>query len=381
MKKSLVLLGSTGSIGTQTLEVASILGINVMALSANKNIRLLYSQVLKYKPEYVVITDQTAYQELKKIDLPDTIVLYGGSGLNIITSLKTDIVVNALTGFAGLKSTIDAIEAGNDLALANKESLVTFGAQIMKRAVEKNVAVIPVDSEHSAIFQCMKNERSENIRNIILTASGGPFRTKTESELEFVTVEQTLKHPNWDMGKKITVDSATMMNKGLEVIEARYLFDVNKENIKVVIHRESIIHSMVEFTDGAYLAQLSNPDMKIPIMYAITYPDRIDSKVQPIEFDKLAQLNFEKVEFNKYKCLKLAYDALEYKNSMNVVLNAANEECVEAFLNRKIRFIEISSIIEKIMNMHDDRDLTEYEDVMSLNNETREKTAEIIGGK
>ena len=280
-----------------------------------------------------------------------------------------------------MKSTIDAIEAGNDLALANKESLVTFGAQIMKRAVEKNVAVIPVDSEHSAIFQCMKNERSENIRNIILTASGGPFRTKTESELEFVTVEQTLKHPNWDMGKKITVDSATMMNKGLEVIEARYLFDVNKENIKVVIHRESIIHSMVEFTDGAYLAQLSNPDMKIPIMYAITYPDRIDSKVQPIEFDKLAQLNFEKVEFNKYKCLKLAYDALEYKNSMNVVLNAANEECVEAFLNRKIRFIEISSIIEKIMNMHDDRDLTEYEDVMSLNNETREKTAEIIGGK
>jgi 1-deoxy-D-xylulose-5-phosphate reductoisomerase len=378
--KSITILGSTGSIGTQALTVASMLDMDVYALSAGRNIDLLYSQVCRYRPRFVVIADKDAFSRFRRYDLPGTQVLYGDEGLKTICLEKVGIVLNSIVGIAGLKPTLDAIDSGNTLALANKESIVTFGGHIMKNAEKKNVQVIPVDSEHSAVFQCLKGEKAANVRNIILTASGGPFIDKKAEELKKVTVAQALDHPNWKMGKKITIDSATMMNKGLEVMEARYLFDIEKEKIKVIIQRESIIHSIVEFIDSSYIAQMGHPDMKIPITYAVTYPERVNTGVEPLDLGKLGMLRFEDADRARFPCLQLAYESLAHKNSMNVVLNAANEVSVEAFLNEKIGFTDIARTIENIMEKHTDRELDSCDEVLELDRDTRLRTAEYIGG-
>jgi 1-deoxy-D-xylulose-5-phosphate reductoisomerase len=380
LNKTITILGSTGSIGKQALVVASMLDLKVHALSAGKNTDLLYEQVVRYKPRYAVVADPDAYNRLKAFDLPDTEILYGEEGLLEVCSTGADLILNSIVGIAGLKPTLAAISSGTELALANKESIVTFGGQIMRSAAEKCVRIIPVDSEHSAIFQCLTGEKAENIKNIILTASGGPFIDKKPEELLNVTVGQTLAHPNWKMGRKISVDSATMMNKGLEVIEARYLFNVMKENIKVIIQRESLIHSMVEFADSSYKAQLGYPDMKIPIAYAVTYPERYHMDAASLDFGKIGAIHFEDVDHKKFPCLELAYRSLSYRNSMNVVLNAANEASVDAFLNGRIGFTDIAHVIEKIMGDHMDRTLDTCDDVFDTDNETRIKTMEYIGG-
>jgi len=380
LRKKITVLGSTGSIGTQTLAAASALGVKVCAISGNRNIELLLTQAGKFEPGFIVITDHDAYRRFIDVYDGDADVLFGEEGLSAICALDVDIVFNALVGFAGLRSTLDIIENGNDLALANKESMVAFGEQIMEKAALRKVSIIPVDSEHSAIFQCIKSEEKRSVRDIILTASGGPFRDLSKNELQNVTVEQALAHPNWNMGRKISVDSATMMNKGLEVIEAKHLFSADKEMIKVVIQRQSIIHSMVGFRDGSYMAHLGVPDMKIPIAYAITYPQRMKTGCGYLDFDTLGSLSFEKADTDKYPCLGLAYQALSYKNSMAVAMNAANEICVEAFLDKRIRFPDIPVIIEKIMEKHVDTDLKLYEDVLRTDMEIREKTTSVLGG-
>jgi 1-deoxy-D-xylulose-5-phosphate reductoisomerase len=380
LNKTITILGSTGSIGTQALVVASMLDLKVHALSAGKNTDLLYEQAVKYRPKYAVIADPDAYKRFKSYGLQGTEILYGEEGLLEVCRSDAGLVLNAIVGIAGLRPTLEAINSGADLALANKESIVTFGGQIMRSAAEKGISIIPVDSEHSAVFQCLSGEKPENVKNIILTASGGPFIDKKPDELANVTVDQTLAHPNWKMGKKISVDSATMMNKGLEVIEARYLFNVKKENIKVIIQRESLIHSLVEFADCSYKAQLGYPDMKIPIAYAMTYPERYPVETVSLDFGMIGAIHFEDVDHKKFPCLGLAYRSLSYRNSMNVVLNAANEVSVDAFLDRRIGFTDIAHIIEKIMGDHMDRTLDTCDDVFDTDNEIRIKTREYIGG-
>ena len=358
MTKKIVILGSTGSIGTQTLDVISQhQDMEVVGLTAHSRIELLEEQIKKFKPKMVCVMHEEKAKELKnrlqdqKINVE---VVCGIEGLSTVATIhEADIVVTAVVGMIGLIPTIEAIKAGKTFALANKETLVTAGELVMSLAKEKKVSILPVDSEHSAIYQCLQGNTHKSIDKLILTASGGPFRTLPKEQLEKVTVEQALKHPNWVMGSKITIDSATLMNKGLEVIEAKYLFDVAPSQIDVVVHKESIIHSMVAYQDGSTIAQLGMPDMRHPIAYALHYPERkVAPYIQKLDLVKLGQLSFEAPRKEDFPCLQLAYDALNTGGTMTAVLNAANEEVVARFLNKQISFMKISEIIHTVMEKH-----------------------------
>jgi 1-deoxy-D-xylulose-5-phosphate reductoisomerase len=354
--KNIVLLGSTGSIGTQTLDVVRHYkeDFQVTALAASSNIEKLEQQIREFKPKLAVVYNEAKAQELalKVADLPVK-VLAGMDGLmTAAVEPEADIVLTAVVGMIGLRPTIAAIEAGKDIALANKETLVTAGHLIMPLAKEKGVKILPVDSEHSAIFQSLQGEKRSQIHKLLLTASGGPFRGRTLEELADVQVEDALKHPNWVMGRKITIDSATMVNKGLEVIEARWLFDVDADRIQVVVHPESVVHSMVEFEDSAVIGQLGTPDMRLPIQYALFYPDRKPLGGERLDLFKIGTLHFEAPDMDVFYGLKLAYKALEIGGSMPTVFNAANERAVAKFLNRKIKFIDIPQIIGEAMEKH-----------------------------
>ncbi|KPU28181.1 1-deoxy-D-xylulose 5-phosphate reductoisomerase [Caloranaerobacter sp. TR13] len=353
--KNVSILGSTGSIGTQTLEVINELeDFNIVGLSANKNIDLLEKQALKYKPQIVAVYDENRAKLLReKLKIHNIKVVSGMEGLiEVATEKQSDIVLTSVVGMIGLLPTLEAIKSGKIIALANKETLVTAGEIVMAEAKKNNINIIPVDSEHSAIFQSLRSGAKEEVSKIILTASGGPFRGKKLNDLKNVSVFDALKHPNWSMGRKISIDSATLMNKGLEVIEAKWLFDVNIENIEVVVHPQSIIHSMVEFIDGSIIAQLGVPDMKIPIQYALTYPERKYSNIKKLKLTEIKELTFEEPDLDTFPCLKFAFEAIKHGGTMPSVLNAANEIAVELFLERKIQFLDIPKLIEKAMSKH-----------------------------
>lgn len=366
--KNISILGSTGSIGTQTLEIVSENNdIKVISLTANTNIDLLEEQAIKFEPIFVVVMDKVKAKELKKRIGKKVKVLAGMDGLiEAATHKSIDIVVTAVVGMIGLKPTVEAIKMGKDIALANKETLVTAGELIMKLVKKHGVKMLPVDSEHSAIFQCLNGEKHKTIDKIWLTASGGPFRGKSVDELEKTTLEEALAHPNWSMGSKITIDSATMMNKGLEVIEAKWLFDIDINDIRVVVHPQSIIHSMVEFNDSSVIAQLGLPDMKLPIQYALYYPERKLNQFKRLDLAKMAKLTFEDPDLKTFKCLALAYKALEIGKSMPVVLNAANELAVKLFLGKKITFLEISQVIEFAMEKHEVIEMNDVDEIIDL---------------
>ncbi len=354
--KKIVLLGSTGSIGTQTLEVVDSYSdrLSVLALAAGSNVTMMEQQIRKYKPSYAVMWTQQAAAELRdKVKDTDVKILAGMEGLIEISSLpEADVVVTAIVGMIGIRPTIAAIKAGKDIALANKETLVTAGHIIMPLAKQHGVSILPVDSEHSAIFQSLNGEPKDKISHILLTASGGPFRGWTKEQMANVQVEDALKHPNWAMGRKITIDSATMVNKGLEVIEAGWLFDVTPDQIKVVVQPQSIIHSMVEYVDGAVMAQLGVPDMKLPIQYALFYPDRLPMQDNKVDFFALKSITFEEPDPEVFTGLALAYEAFRIGGSMPTVFNAANEKAVSLFLDRKIKFLEIPELIGASMEQH-----------------------------
>ena len=354
MIKKISILGSTGSIGVQTLDVAKNLGIKVVGLSANSNVDLLEKQIKEFEPEYASIADETLAGKLRnRLPAYKTKILTGAEGLKKIASLpEADLVVAAIVGIAGLDPVMEAVKSGKNIALANKETLVTAGSIVMQEARNNNVRIIPVDSEHSAIFQCLMGNNIDEVERIILTASGGPFRGKSIKELQHVTVEETLKHPNWSMGRKITVDSATLMNKGLEVIEARWLFDIEPERIQVLIHPESVVHSMVEFVDGSLVAQLGPADMRLPIQFAVTYPHRVCNNYKRLDWTRYGRLTFENPDMETFRCLKLAYSALKAGGTMPAVMNGANEAAVALFLERKIGFMDIPEIIESAMKNH-----------------------------
>ena len=352
-KRCIAILGSTGSIGTQTLQVVEEHPdkFEVYAITANTRVDELIEQARKFMPEAVVIADESKYTKLKEelADLP--IKVYGGyeSICQIVESKPIDIVVTAMVGFSGLRPTINAIKAGKAIALANKETMVVAGEMINELAMKHQTPILPVDSEHSAIFQCLAGEMHNKVEKLILTASGGPFRTFTKEQLEHVTREQALKHPNWSMGAKITIDSASMMNKGFEVMEAKWLFGVGAEDIEVVVHPQSVIHSMVQFGDGAIKAQLGTPDMRLPIMYALTYPVRLPSSFERIDWNTLKELTFEKPDLDLFPNLRHAYTALAEGGNIPCVVNAANEICVAAFLEERIKFTDMPKLIERAM--------------------------------
>ena len=356
-KRTIAILGSTGSIGTQTLQVVDEHPecFEVYALTANDRVDELIEQARKYQPEAVVIANEAKYEYLKEAlqDMP--IKVYGGyeAICQIVQSGPIDVVVTALVGFSGLRPTIEAIKAGKAIALANKETMVVAGELINELAMKHEVPILPVDSEHSAIFQCLAGEGDNKVEKLILTASGGPFRTFSKEQLETVTKEQALKHPNWSMGAKITIDSASMMNKGFEVIEAKWLFGMDAKGIDVIVHPQSVIHSMVQFADGTVKAQLGTPDMRLPIMYALSYPVRLPSTFERLDFGKTTELTFEQPDMERFPNLQLAYQALTMGGNMPCVLNAANEVCVAAFLKEKIKFTEMSRLIERAMQSID----------------------------
>lgn len=373
--KRLSILGSTGSIGTQTLEIVreNKEKFKVEALAANSNIDLLEAQVREFKPKLTAIFDESKYEELKCRVNGLTHITAGLDGVVEAASVDgSDTVVSAIVGIAGLIPTYNAIKAGKNIALANKETLVTAGRIITEEVKRNKVGMLPVDSEHSAIFQSLGGSKHGEVSKIILTASGGPFRTKSLEELAGVTVEDALKHPNWSMGRKITVDSATLMNKGLEVIEARWLFDIMPEAIEVCVHPQSIIHSAVEFVDGAVIAQLGMPDMKLPIQYALTYPDRLPMEGEKLSLTSIGNLSFFKPDTDKFKCLGLAFRALAMGDSACVVLNGANEEAVHLFLDGKISFLDIGNLIERTLDKHEVMKNTTIDDVIALDQWSRE---------
>lgn len=355
--KNVAILGSTGSIGTQTLDVIRYNDdLNLVAISAGSNIALLEEQIREFHPQLVAVWSETKAKELRLAiaDVTPTCkVVSGMEGLlEVATIESSDILVTAIVGMIGIQPTIAAIRAGKDIGLANKETLVTAGHIIMPLAKENNVSILPVDSEHSAIFQCLNGEKDNKISKILLTASGGPFRGMTKEDLELVTLEMALKHPNWTMGRKITIDSATMVNKGLEVIEAKWLFDVEPSQIEVVVQPQSIIHSMVEFDDGAVMAQLGTPDMRLPIQFALYYPKRKYLPGDRLDFSMLSEIKFEKPDMDTFLGLKFAYDSLHVGGSMPTVMNAANELAVAKFLNKKVSFLEIYEMIDFCMQHH-----------------------------
>lgn len=375
----LSILGSTGSIGTQALEVVrdlkGIFDIDVIAVSGNSNIDLLESQIREFNPKYAAVSDEQAAKRLE-IAVADTgcKVLSGRDGLCYIAA-QTDanMVLSSIVGFAGLVPTMNAIAAGKDIALANKETLVTAGSLFMDAIKKSGVRLLPVDSEHCAIFQSLKSGRHSEVRKILLTASGGPFFGKERKELKNVRKEQALKHPNWSMGAKITIDSATLMNKGLEVLEAHWLFNVDIDNIKVVVQRESIIHSMVEFNDKSVIAQMSVPSMKHPIQYAFTYPNRLSSPDKEVDFAKLAKLTFAEPDEKTFRCLALAKTAGREGGIMPTVMNAANEAAVSRFLNDEIGFLDIADIVERAMSDFDNIKNPSLDDIIAADAEVRQR--------
>jgi 1-deoxy-D-xylulose-5-phosphate reductoisomerase len=378
--KKISVLGSTGSIGRATLDVVSCFPdrFKVVGLAARKNISLLESQIHLHKPEVVAVFDENAARELAGKNLSVKIIK-GQKGLEEIATLdQVDMVVSAVMGTDALMPTYSAVIAGKDIALASKESLVMAGSIIISEASKRGVKIIPVDSEHNAIFQCLNGRKRQEVQKIILTASGGAFLRKNISELKTVTPEEALKHPNWLMGRKITIDSATLMNKGLEVIEAHWLFGIPLEKIEVVLHPQSIVHSMVEFIDGSIIAQMSVPDMKGPISYALSYPERLGDVLPSLDFMKVRELTFEDVDWKKYKCLSLTYDALKIGGTMPSVLNAANEVAVEAFLNKKILFTEIPDLVMNTMSQHKVSEGNTIEDIMSASVWAKNKAGELV---
>ncbi len=373
-QKNIAILGSSGSIGKNSLEVIANFPdrFKVSYLTVNKNIDALCEQVQRFKPKGVVVLDECSASACKKRVNGTTEVLVGEEGLEeIVQRDDVDVVISSLVGFAGLKPTINAIKAKKKIALANKETLVVAGEIIMRLVKENGVTLIPVDSEHSAIFQCLVGESNSQIDKIILTASGGPFLSTTKDELRRVTIQQALNHPNWKMGNKITIDSATLMNKGLEVIEAHWLFGLPADKIEVVIHPQSIIHSMVEFIDGSVKAQLGIPDMKIPIQYALTYPERALSKFVRIDFPKLKEMTFFEPDLDRFRCLQLAFDALHTGGTMPAALNAANEIAVERFLDGTISFLQIPETICRTMEQHTSKSSPTLEDIIEADSSAR----------
>ena len=353
--RRIAVLGSTGSIGTQTLEVVeNHPDMEITALAAGSNIRLLEEQIRRFRPKVAAVWSEERAAELKdRVADLDVRVAAGLDGLiAVATEASAQVVVTAVVGMIGIRPTIAAIQAGKDIALANKETLVTAGHLIIPMVRERGVRLLPVDSEHSAIFQCLNGEHGNRIHKILLTASGGPFRGKTREEMKNIQVEDALKHPNWSMGQKITIDSSTMVNKGLEVMEARWLFGVEMDQVQVVVQPQSIIHSMVEFEDGAVMAQLGTPDMKLPIQYALCWPERRPMGGERLDFWKLAEIRFEKPDFDNFPGLSLAYEAGRTGGSLPTVFNAANERAVSMFLNRKIGYLTITDIIESAMRRH-----------------------------
>lgn len=377
--KKIAILGSTGSIGTQTLEVVRNNGdIQVTALAAGRSIVKLEEQVREFRPKLVCVWEEAAAKELAvAIRDTSTKVVTGMDGLiETATEEDAEIVVTAIVGMIGIRPTIAAMEAGKDIALANKETLVTAGHLIMPLAKEKGVRILPVDSEHSAIFQCLNGENGRQIHKILLTASGGPFRRRTREEMKNVKLEDALKHPNWAMGRKITIDSSTMVNKGLEVMEARWLFDVDMDQVQVVVQPQSIIHSMIEFVDGAVMAQLGTPDMKLPIQYALYYPERRYLPGERLDFWKIGQITFEEPDFENFRGIALAYEAGRRGGSMPTVFNAANEYAVSLFLDRKIGYLTITDMIEEAMRMHQVIENPSVEQIL----ETEARTYELLSG-
>ena len=356
MKRKIVLLGSTGSIGTQTLDVVrnNSTELEVVGLAANRSVDAVEKQVREFKPKYVCMFDENAAKDMKDRLADLDVKVYGGMEglLEIVSVPEADTVLTAVVGMIGIKPTIRAIESGKDIALANKETLVCAGHIIMPLAAKMGVKILPVDSEHSAIFQSMNGEPKDKVEKILLTASGGPFRGKKRSELENMTAADALKHPNWDMGPKVTIDSSSLVNKGLEVMEARWLFDVSLDNIQVLIHPQSIIHSAVQYCDGAVMAQLGVPDMKLPIQYALFYPDRRPMAEKRLDLFELGSLTFEKPDTDTFRGLKLAFDSAYAGGSMPTVFNAANEMAVRRFLKGDIRYLQIYDMIEEAMRHH-----------------------------
>lgn len=378
--KSIAILGSTGSIGTQTLEVVrSNPDLKVAALAAGSNVEKLAAQIREFKPAVAGVWTEEAARRLRaEIADLDVKVVSGMEGLLEIAVLpKVQVLVTAIVGMIGIRPTIAAIEAGKDIALANKETLVTAGHIIMPLARERGVSILPVDSEHSAIFQSLNGEPADRIEKILLTASGGPFRGRTREQLAAVQVEDALKHPNWSMGRKITVDSSTLVNKGLEVMEAKWLFGVDLDRIQVVVHPQSVIHSAVQFADGAIIAQMGTPDMKLPIQYALFYPDRRPMAGKRVDFFELGQLTFEKPDPDTFEGLKLAYQAARQGGSMPTVFNAANERAVALFLDKRISYLRITELIGEAMSRHRVIECPTVEQIL----ETEQMTYEYISGK
>ncbi|MCI7705554.1 MAG: 1-deoxy-D-xylulose-5-phosphate reductoisomerase [Parabacteroides sp.] len=382
MKRQLAILGSTGSIGTQALEVVGEHPdrFEVYALTANNQVDLLINQARKFMPEVVVIANEQKYPELKEAleDLP--IKVWAGSDAiaQVVQAKPIDMVLTAMVGYAGLKPTIAAIKAGKAIALANKETLVVAGELITVLAAEYKVPILPVDSEHSAIFQCLNGAYDNPVEKLLLTASGGPFRQKTMEELVLVKKEQALKHPNWHMGAKITIDSASMMNKGFEMIEAKWLFGVAPEQIEIVVHPQSVIHSMVQFEDGAVIAQLGIPDMKLPIAYAFSYPERMKSHEPRLDFFQYASLTFEEPDMKRFRNLAYAFEAVKQGGNMPCILNAANEVVVAAFLQDRIGFLQMSDVIEQTMAKATFIQRPTYEDYVHTDEEARRIAAQLF---
>ena len=380
MKKQIAILGSTGSIGTQALQVIAEHPelYEAYVLTANNQVELLAEQARKFMPAAVVIANENKYLQLKELlaDLP--IQVYAGADAlcEVVEAKPIDVVLASMVGYAGLRPTINAIKAGKAIALANKETLVVAGELINELASQYHTPILPVDSEHSAIFQCLENNNP--LEKVVLTASGGPFRTFTMEQLQHVTKAQALKHPNWDMGAKITIDSATMMNKGFEVIEAKWLFGVRPDQIEVVVHPQSVIHSMVQYEDGAVKAQLGMPDMRLPIQYAFSYPQRIKSSFDRLDFSTLKELTFEQPDTNRFRCLALAYEALNQGGNMACILNAANEVVVSAFLQERISFLRMSEVIEETMAKVSFIHTPTYEDYVATDAEARRIAESLI---
>lgn len=381
MKRNIAILGSTGSIGTQALDIVreNPDHFEIYALTANENIDLLIRQAEEFSPEVVVIANENKYTRLKEALQHLPIKVWAGSEsiAQVVQSEPIDMVLTAMVGYSGLKPTINAIKAGKVIALANKETLVVAGELITSLAIEHKVPILPVDSEHSAIFQCLNGERSP-IEKIILTASGGPFRNHSAEQLAKVTKAEALKHPNWDMGAKVTIDSASLMNKGLEMIEAKWLFDVTPNQIEVVVHPQSIIHSMVQFEDSSIIAQLGLPDMHLPIQYALAYPNRLKSNFERLDFFKLKTMTFEKPDMERFRNLAFAFEAARVKGNMACIMNAANEIAVTAFLKDKVGFLEMSEVIEKTMHKTSFIQAPSYEDYVQTDTEARHIAKEFI---
>ena len=383
--KTISILGSTGSIGCSALEVISLHPdkFQIFALSGYNNDDLLYKQALDFNPNYIVTKNQESMQKLSKLlkkDKSKTEVLFGVSGYKYIAGHQNvSTVLASITGAAGLASTMEAAEKGKQILLANKESMVMAGKLLTDTCLKNGGQIIPVDSEHNAIFQVIHNQKNlKEVKSLFLTASGGPFRKHSLERLRHVTVADALKHPNWDMGRKVTIDSATMMNKGLEVIEAAFLFKLKMQKIKVLIHPQSIIHSLVEFSDGSTLTQLGNPDMRVPIAYALGYPARISSGVKGIDLTRTHDLQFEKPDLKKFKCLSLAYQCLKEGGDYPIVLNAANEVAVEQFLAKRISFIQIPDLIERVLDKHQVFDADSMSAILEVDKRTRTVTRSLL---